>query len=68
MTKTVAYYSIEFISAVKSLTGQAQGTIFTKLHFFITYKLSGKAGVLHYTGLEKLARDKQSSLLGQAHL
>ncbi len=32
--------------------------------FFIIYKWAQKAGVLHYTSLERLARVKYSSLLG----
>jgi hypothetical protein len=35
--------------------------VFTKLFFFVTYKW---AGVLHNNRLERLARNKHSSLLG----
>ncbi len=35
------------------------------LFFFVTYERAQKARVLHYAGLERLAIDKHSSLLGQ---
>ncbi len=40
------------------------GTIFTTLHFLVTYKEAQKALVLHYTMVERLARDKHSFSLG----
>ncbi len=32
--------------------------------FFVTSECAQKAGVLHYTGLERLSRDKYSNLFG----
>ncbi len=42
----------------------APGTIFTTLHFFITYKLATYAIVKHKSQMEWLAKDKHCSLLG----
>jgi hypothetical protein len=42
---------------------QAPGSIFTTLHFFGAYEWAPQAGVLYYTILERLAKDKHSSLL-----
>ncbi len=37
--------------------------IFATLFFFVTYESAQYARVLHYSSLEMLVRDKQSSLL-----
>ncbi len=42
----------------------APWTTITTLHFFITYEWTKKARILQYAMLERLAMDKQSSLLG----
>ncbi len=43
---------------------RAPGNVFATLNVFITYEWAQQAGVLHYTRLEMLARDKHSSLFG----
>jgi hypothetical protein len=47
-----------------SVVNTAPGIVFTTLIFFVTYHWTQQARVLHYTRLERLARDKHSSLLG----
>ncbi len=41
---------------------KAPGSVFTTLHFYLTYKGDQQARVLHYTGLVRFARNKHSSL------
>ncbi len=41
---------------------EASGAVFTTLHFLCYYKWAQYARVLHYARLEKLAREKHSSL------
>jgi hypothetical protein len=40
------------------------GTGFTTIYFIVTYEWAHRVRVLHYTRLERLARDKHSSYLG----
>ncbi len=42
----------------------APATFFTTLHFLVIYEWAQQARMLDYTGSEKLASDKHSSLLG----
>jgi hypothetical protein len=42
---------------------RGQGPYSQHLSFFAAYKLTQKAGLLHYSWLEMLVRDKYSSLL-----
>jgi hypothetical protein len=42
---------------------QGLGAVFTKLNFLGTYNLVQNDTVLHYTRLERLAKDKNYSLL-----
>ncbi len=46
-----------------SVVNMTSGTISTTLLFFATYEWAQKVRVLHYTVLERLARDNHSSLL-----
>jgi hypothetical protein len=46
-------------------TNEAPGAVFTRPHFFFTYEWSQRAGVLHYTVLNRLSRGKHSSLFGE---
>jgi hypothetical protein len=40
------------------------GTVRTRLYFLCNLQIGPIAGLLHYTRLERLARDKYSSILG----
>ncbi len=42
------------------------GAVFTTLFFFVTYEWTQEAKVLQNSDLERLASDKQSSLMGTA--
>ncbi len=48
---------------ILNIVNTAQGAVFTKLHFLFKLKNEPNKLELHYTGLERLATDKQSSLL-----
>ncbi len=47
-----------------SVVNMALGLYSQHFIFFVTYEWTKKARMLHYAGLESLARDKYSSLLG----
>jgi hypothetical protein len=62
---TMANTTLTTITSVISVIVQAPGTVFTSLIFFVTYEMDPISSSVHYTGLERLAVDKQSNLLGQ---
>ncbi len=67
---TLAYSAhLQFTKKMKccecspSLFDKQKGPIFTT-HFLYNLQMGPKSTVLHYTGLERLTRDKHSSFLG----
>ena len=60
VTNTLAYYDTELIMTVKMFTLQGP---YSQLIFFVTFEWALYVTVLLRTRLERLARDKHSSLL-----
>ncbi len=58
MANTLAYYDTESNTPVKTFI------VFKMLIFFLTHEWAPKVRLFHYSRLEKLGRDKYSSLLG----